>query len=156
MSSKKINGEVQHIAFSPNGEYVAASSSNGRVWLGEYPSMNQVRSWQAHSKGHTVISFHPSEKYLASGGKDKKIRVWSIPACLKIAEWEAHKLPLSSIAFSPSGEQLASGSQNELLRGGDDTKIWSFVSQSQSFYSKTENPQVLVQDRIYYCRFHPM
>ncbi len=141
MTSTKIDGQkIEHIEFSPNSEYVAASSSNGRIWLGKFPSMDRVRSWQAHPEGQTPISFHPSGRYIASGGKDKMIRIWSIPDCSITSEWEAHKFPLMALAFSPSGEQLASGSLNALIKsGGDDTKIWSFVEPSQNIYSKKEN-----------------
>ena len=63
--------EIVNIQFSPAGDYIAASSSDGRIWLSRYPSMERVRSWQADSKGQTVIAFHPSGQYLASGGKIK-------------------------------------------------------------------------------------
>lgn len=148
LGSTKIDGQgIEHIEFSPGSDFVAASSSNGRIWLGKYPSMDAVRSWQAHSEGQTTISFHPSGKFLASGGKDKMIRIWRIPDCLKIVEWEAHKFPLASLAFSPTGEQLASGSLNDVIRiGADDTKVWSFSEPSQYVSSKKENVKVNLTD----------
>jgi hypothetical protein len=106
--------------------------------------MEHVRSWQADSKGQTVISFHPSGQYLASGGKDKMIRIWSIPDCSPITEWKAHDNPLASLAFSPSGTQLASGSLNSVLFSVDDTKIWAFSEpfEMQKAYSKKETSAV--------------
>lgn len=147
-ASIKIDSqETQHIEFSPDNNYVAVSFLNGRIWLGKYPSMDPVRSWQAHSDGQTAISFHPSGKYLASGGKDKMIRIWSIPACSNIIEWEAHKFPLVSLAFSPSGLQLASGSMNDFMRiGGDDTKVWSFSEPSQYVTLEKENAKINLSD----------
>jgi hypothetical protein len=130
--------KIDHLVFSPNGDYIAASSSDGRIWLGKYPSMEKVRSWQAHIEGQTAISFHPSGQYLASGGKDKMIRIWRIPDCSKISEWEAHKLPLASLAFSPSGTELASGSFNAVAISGDDTKLWSFNEPSLPATLKNE------------------
>jgi hypothetical protein len=131
--------KIDHIEFSPYGGYVAASSSDGRIWLGKYPSMEKVRSWQAHSEGQTTITFHPSGQYLASGGKDKMICIWRIPECSKISDWEAHKLPLASLAFSPSGTELASGSFNAVAISGDDTKLWTFKEPSQLSTLKNEN-----------------
>jgi hypothetical protein len=137
----KIDGvEIGQIQFSPDNDYVAASSSDGGIWLGRYPSMDLIKSWKADSKGLTVISFHPSGKYLASGGKDKYIRIWSIPDCSPVAEWKAHEHPLASLAFSPSGTQLASGSFNEVLSiGVEDTRLWPFSEPSQNISSKKEN-----------------
>jgi WD40 repeat protein len=150
--STKINidsKEIEHIEFSPNGDYVAASSSDGRVWLGRYPSMESVRSWQAHSEGQTAISFHPSGQYLASGGKDKMICIWRIPECTIVSQWEAHKFPLSSLAFSPSGTKLASGSFNAVARfGGEDTKLWSFSEPSQFVSTENENIISKLPDNI--------
>jgi WD40 repeat protein len=141
LSSLKIDGqEIRHIEFSTDGGYIAASSSNGRIWLGKYPSLESVKSWQAHTEGQTSISFHPSGRYLASGGKDRMIRIWSIPECTKISEWEAHKYPLVSLAFSPAGIFLASGSTNDVfVRGGDDTKVWSFNEPVKSISLKNED-----------------
>jgi hypothetical protein len=132
--------DIYKIRFSPDGFYLAASSSNGRIWLGHYPSMETVRSWQAHSEGKSAIFFHPSGKYLASGGKDKFICIWSIPDCNITAKWEGHKAPVEAVAFSPSGRELASGSLNAVIkRGGDDLKVWSFTDPSAEIYSKKVN-----------------
>jgi len=141
--------EIEQIEFSADGVYVAAASLNGQIWLGKYPSMDPVGSWQAHVSGQTVISFHPSGKYLASGGKDKTIRIWNIPECTKFSEWEAHKYPLTSIAFSPDGVHLASGSVNDVfVRGGDDTKIWSFDAPQQYLSSVKQDKEVpVIQDK---------
>jgi WD40 repeat protein len=139
-----LNDEgIRYIEFSPDGSYVAVASLNGRIWLGKYPSMDPVRSWQAHKEGQTAISFHPSGRYLASGGKDKIIKIWTIPECTQVTEWEGHKYPVASVAFAPDGGRLATGSVNDvLLRGGDDTKVWSFEPPKQYISSGNENVQV--------------
>jgi len=119
--------EIRSIEFSSDGSRVAGASLSGKVWLGTYPSMESVNTWQAHPEGLTAISFHPSGNFLASGGKDKFIRIWSIPECSLYTEWEAHNLALASVEFTPDGSGLASGSVNEVLaKGGVDTKLWSF------------------------------
>lgn len=125
-ASKAAVEEIQDISIPESCEYVAASSSNGRIWLGSYPDLKQVRSWQAHSSGLTSISFHPSGEYLASGGKDKFIRIWEIPGGIRKEEWEAHSNPVYSVAFSPDGAFLASGSDNDAFSRADDTRLWSF------------------------------
>lgn len=143
ITSAKIDARgIEHIEISPGSDYIAVSSSDGRIWLGKCPSMETVRSWQAHPAGQTAISFHPSGKYLASGGKNKKICIWSIPDCSGITEWEAHKFPLASLSFAPSGMQLASGSFDDVLNTTDgDIKLWSFNIASQNYSSSKEKNQ---------------
>lgn len=120
--------EIKQVQFAPGGQSVVATSQSGRIWLGRFPSLDQLISWQAHSEGLTSVSFHPSGRYLASGGKDKMIRVWKIPEGSLISQWEAHKYPVVAVAFTPDGSKLASGSVNDVFVRGDDTRIWSFES----------------------------
>ncbi len=140
--------EIKSLAIAPTGDYIAASSIDGSIWLGMYPSLETSRSWQAHTPGSTLIDFHPSGKYLASGGKDKIIRIWTIPEGLRKEEWEAHKNALDAIAFSPNGELLASGSINDIFSHSDDTKLWSFSSTDKIPAASGEiikaEPQVIV------------
>jgi WD40 repeat protein len=118
-------------------DFIAASTDDGMIWLGNYPSLVPIKSWQAHAEGYTPISFHPSGKYIASGGKDKKIHVWKIPDCTIEPGWEEkNNMPLLSVAFSPDGTILASGSQNKLL--SDATKTRSFTG-SPEFISSSKN-----------------
>ncbi len=140
ISSFIIDGKaVYNIDIAPSGNYIAASTYDGKIWLGKYPSLEPVRTWQAHSADYTAIAFHPTGEYLASGGKDKAIRIWKIPECTIQNTWDnAHKLALLSLAFSPDGSTLASGSQNELrIGGGDDTKTRAFTAPSKLIAAKS-------------------
>lgn len=144
-SSFIIDGKAAYnIDIPASGDYIAVSTNDGKIWLGKYPSLEPVRSWQAHSADYTAIAFHPSGEYLASGGKDRTIRIWEIPECTIQNTWEnAHKLALLSLTFSPDGTTLASGSQNELrIGGGDDTKTRSFTAPSKFSASKTAKNEV--------------
>ena len=138
---------IRVIDFSSDGSLVAAASLSGQIWLGSYPAMESLNTWQAHPEGITGISFHPSGGYLASGGKDKYIKIWSIPDCSFTAGWEAHNLAVVSVEFSPDGRSLASGSVNEVLvKGGEDTKLWSFdAAPANSTLGKSTPVPVIAQ-----------
>ncbi len=131
VSSFLIDGKtIYNIDFPSTGDYVAASTSDGKIWLGRYPSLEPVKSWQAHSDGYTAISFHPSGEYLVSGGADKRLHVWRIPACSIVPEFEEeYKLPLLAIAFSPDGSTIATGLEkktNQVLSSVNDIQSRSF------------------------------
>jgi hypothetical protein len=130
---------ICQIDFPRTADYVAIATAEGRIWLGSYPSLQKIRSWQAHTAGFTAISFHPSGKFIASGGKDKMLRVWSLPDCLKKDEWQAHRLALVSVAFSPDGRRIASGSLNDLFAHTSDTKIWSFSGAPEMLTSEVNS-----------------
>ena len=117
---------IYNISFPRTGDYFAVSTEDGKVWLGKYPSLELVRSWQANKPGYTPIAFHPTGSYIASGGEDKNITVWKIPDCSKEYQYnDAHKMALLALAFSPDGTTLASGSLNKFL-GGDGASTRSF------------------------------
>jgi len=142
----KITGKsIYNIDIPSACDHIAASSSDGIIWLGKFPSMETVRSWQAHSDGLTAISFHPSGQYLASGGKDKRLHVWNIPACTIIYELdEEYKLPLLSLAFSPDGSTIATGLEKtqgyKILSSQDDVHARSFSLASSPVSSIKNKP----------------
>ncbi len=142
--------ETRLIRFASDGTMAAGASLTGKIWLGSYPSLESVTTWQAHPEGLTSVSFHPSGRFLASGGKDKIIRIWSLPDCSEFAAWEAHKLAVASVEFTPDGSGLASGSVNDVLaKGGEDTRLWSFDAPSAGTVSvKAEDKITLIPKQV--------
>ncbi len=157
--------DIEQIRFAPSGSFIATSSSDGYIWLARFPSLEQVSRWHAHptsltltkgaanpmmSLASTPISFHSSGEYLASGGADKSIKIWSIPTAELKAEWKAHSQNVTSVAFAPEGNLLASGAANYLLKGGDDTRLWTvgFISATSEASSNLtgQQPEKPVQD----------
>jgi hypothetical protein len=142
--SRITRKSIYNVAFPQTGDYIAVSSADGKIWLGEYPSLKPVRLWQAHEPGYTPIAFHPSGKYLASAGKDKATRIWNIPDCSKKeSDWkDDHKLPLLSLAFSPDGSVLASGSLSK-FGGNYDTMTRSFAGSTYTSSAPKKNVQAV-------------
>ena len=140
-TAKISDDNILQIDIPASSDYIAAASADGRIWLGTYPDMKQVRSWQGHIAGNTSVSFHPSGKYLVTGGKDRQAKIWNIPDCTREAEWEAHRNPVSSVAFSPDGSFIASGSVNDAFSRTDDTRLWSFNGANKIVTGSQEKPQ---------------
>ncbi|MGH3688199.1 MAG: WD40 repeat domain-containing protein [Pseudonocardiaceae bacterium] len=91
------------MAVSPQGRYVAASSSNG-----------EVRLWDTSSSDHTgtiiriedekSIAFSPDGKWLSIGARDETM-LWG----LNVEKFDSRRIPVggSSMKFSPDGSLLA-------------------------------------------------
>jgi WD40 repeat protein len=109
-------GIILSVAFSPNGELVAAGTANGEIRLWHATSGTLLRTYQGHTDWVDSIAFSPDGKTLASSSQDRTVRLWEISTehCLNILQ--GHSSWVRSITFSPDGKTLASGSQDRTVR----------------------------------------
>ena len=114
ISQMIYDGAVTAVAFSPNGDYVVAGSSDNtaRVWdaiSGQEISRMTHKSWVA------CVAFSPDGKYVVSGGRDRTARVWEVATGKEIANM-VHGNEVFSVAFSPDGKYVVSGGQDKTAR----------------------------------------
>lgn len=105
-------GAVLSVAFSPDGELLAAGDSNGNIHLWRVESGQQVLILGGHTNLVVSLAFSPDGQTLCSGGADASIRLWNVATgvCEKILE--GHQDEVWSVTFSPNGKLLASGSDD--------------------------------------------
>ena len=73
------SGEVNGVAFSPDGKFLATASGDktARVW--EVASGACVATLEGHSSGVTGVAFSPVDgKFLATASYDNTARVWEV------------------------------------------------------------------------------
>jgi WD40 repeat protein len=118
------------VAFSPDGQLLAAGSSNGEVRLWRIADGKTLFTASSHGGAVHALAFNSSGSLLASGGTDHKLRLWDIPTrasnasrlhCLQTLE--GHTNWIWSLAFNPSGNLLASSSGDQTVRLWD-TNSW--------------------------------
>lgn len=106
-------GDVESVAFSPDGRTLASGSGpNIILW--------DVRTHQAVGTpltGHTgnvdTLAFSPDGRILASGSKDHSIILWDVNTHQKLGQSLAgHTDFVRSVAFSPDGKFIVSGGQD--------------------------------------------
>jgi WD40 repeat protein len=102
------------IAYSPDGQTLAASDSNGEIRLWSVTDRQCLLTCSGHTNWVRAIKFSPDGRYLASSSDDLRIKLWDLQdgTCLKTIGDGIHSLGFS---FSPDGRYLASGSANNLI-----------------------------------------
>ena len=114
VSEIKYDAEINAIAFSPDGKYVAtASSDTARVW--DAATGKEVAKLN-HDDRVSAIAFSPDSKYLATASDDKTARVWDAATGKELVKVN-HDDRVSAVAFSPDGKYLATANS-------DTARVW--------------------------------
>jgi serine/threonine protein kinase len=107
---------VNTVAWSPDGKFVAS---------GDEGTQQQLRIWQPHIMGQTIIlpgdtsginqvSWSPDGKRLASASNDQTVRIWDSTTGKQISAYR-EAAPVGSISWSPNGKNLAIACNNNQM-----------------------------------------
>jgi len=117
--------EVQALAFSRDGHWLAAENSTNTVTLWDAATGREVRTFRSNkplgvlgSSWVYSIAFSPDGRLLASGVDDKTIRLWDVETGRSVRDLGAARRSVIYIAFSPDGRWLASGGDERRSRFG--------------------------------------
>ena len=111
-------GAIGAIAYSPNGELLAITESEG-VLLYEPETLTQVAHLAEEFGTPWTIAFSPDGTLLALGDGDSNIRLWHIATQAQIHAFTAHNAGVKSVDFGPDGTFLASASYDGTVRVWD-------------------------------------
>ncbi len=109
-------GSIWYLAFSPDGEFLAAGTGTGDIRFWDVGSNTPMLTCKGHTECVTSIAFNINGSLLASSsGPDQTIRLWEVrnERCLKVLNEPGNP---ACIAFSPNGNLLASGSEDGNIR----------------------------------------
>ncbi|MFN2299545.1 MAG: hypothetical protein ACK2UB_11910 [Anaerolineales bacterium] len=107
---------ASHLAFSPDGKWLAGVTDDNAVRLWRVSDGFLVATMKGHSATVNSLAFSPDGSLLASGSADETIRVWKVSTGSALEVLEGHSGGVNGVAFSPDGSLLVSGSADASLR----------------------------------------
>jgi WD40 repeat protein len=99
---------IGSLAFSPDGEYLAAGDISGNVKAWRLASGEEVMNTHGHGSTVNSLAFSPDGKRLASGGRDAVVKLWDTQTWQEVFTLQGHTDFVNQLAFSPDGTRLAS------------------------------------------------
>ena len=126
-------GRVGEVAFSPDGQLLAAGGDDHTIKLWDVATAREIRTLCGHAGTVDTLAFSPDGQTLASGGKDHTVRLW------QVATGEQRRVIQSPsnfwrLAFHPKGRLLAGG--------GDDgaVHVWDAADGTPRFEDRHAHP----------------
>ena len=108
-------GDVNSVAFSPDGRWLATSGDDRAVKLWDTATGRLVRIFAQHSKEVGAVVFSPDGRYLASSDGQQVVHLWDpgsgrlIRSFKETEDRSRFYVARQAIAFSPDGVLLAQG-----------------------------------------------
>ena len=110
---------VSSVAFSPDSQLLASSSSDSTVKLWDPTTGDLQKTLEGHSNRVWSLAFSPDSKLLASDSGDNTIKLWDPTTGELKRTLHGHSKPVWSLTFSPDSKLLASGSNDNTV------KLWN-------------------------------
>jgi WD40 repeat protein/DNA-binding SARP family transcriptional activator len=108
-------GVIGAVAYSPNGQWLLAATTDGELRLWQADTMQPVRIIPGHARPINTVVFDAHGDRFASGGNDFTIRLWETATGRPLQTLHGHNGWVRSIAFSPDGQTLASASSDQSI-----------------------------------------
>ncbi|MEH1940985.1 MAG: NB-ARC domain-containing protein [Nostoc sp.] len=115
-------GGITSVVFSPDGQSLATSDTNGEIHVWDVNNSKQLFSFKEHNSWVWNIAFSPVHSVLASCGQDHTIKLWDTTTGESLKTLYGHTSIVTAIAWSPDGQLLASTSYDRTV------KIWHLAT----------------------------
>jgi WD40 repeat protein len=134
---KQEQGGMHQCALSPDGRWVAASTSHHRIAIWAVNSGKLIHQLPLDSVAWG-IDFSPNSQHLAFGVSDGTVRILNAETWQEFLSLKVGKSQLNSVKFSPLGDLIACGGEDGRLSVWDlslQQERWSALGHSQRIWS---------------------
>ena len=108
-------GLIFVVAYSPDGQLLAAGTKRGEIWLWRASDGQTLGLLKSSDDAVWSIAFSPDGQTLASGSADRTVRLWDVQTGQVQRTFTNHADTVTAVAFSPDGQTLASGSADRMV-----------------------------------------
>lgn len=109
-------GGVVSVAFSPDGQRLATSDTQGEIQIWDAHTREQQVRCRGHQHWTWAVAFSPDGQYVASASDDYRVKLWDVETGQCLQTYEGHTYSVNAVAFSPSGQTIASCGQDSTIR----------------------------------------
>ena len=115
LSQLELDDYIIELAWSSNGENLAAITVEGKVFLvNKYADITKYKLIGQHDKGGNSVSWRSDGKEFATVGHDGKIKIWDGISGNEIISLEAGDSWVSKAIYNPHSNWLASAAGRQL------------------------------------------
>ncbi len=103
-------GSAGDVAFSPDGQYFAVTSSIG-LWLYELPTLPPIALWDTERGMTKGVSFSPDGSQIVTYTFAENVKIWDVQRGVCATEIEDPNkpqiFPISNLVYSEDGQHIA-------------------------------------------------
>jgi WD40 repeat protein len=128
---------IRSVAFSPDGNRLAAADTMGNVAVFEAGTGRLFCSFQEPGREIRCVTFNPTGNYLAAAVLTEcRVKVWDLDQRKELYVLSGHTSWVNSITFTPDGERLASASRDQTV------KVWDLKTEREALTLRGHTKEV--------------